>query len=132
VETAPVVVPPPPPPKRSKTPAYITGGLAIASAGIGTFFGLQALKAQSDFKANPTLTGANSGENKALIADMAFGVAVTLGVTSVVLLTAKNEAPAAAPTEAPKPQASNRGGITVHPVPVLYPSGGGAGAVVRF
>ena len=70
---------------RSKLPAYITGGIAVAAAGVGTVFGVMALKDKSDFDSHPTASKADDGENHALIADMAIGVALTMAVTSVVL-----------------------------------------------
>ncbi|MEO6419044.1 MAG: PEGA domain-containing protein, partial [Polyangiaceae bacterium] len=78
VPTPPPAAPPPPPPEpRSKLPAYVTGGLAIVAAGVGTAFGVVALGDKSDFDKNPTTAKADDGENHALIADMAFGVAIT-------------------------------------------------------
>lgn len=81
--------PPPPPPKEahSKVPAYITLGVGVVGAGIGTVFGIQALSAKSDFDKNPTNDTADKAERDALIADMSFGVALTLGITGIVLLT---------------------------------------------
>lgn len=82
--------PPAPPPKeeRSKVPAYITLGVGVVGAGIGTAFGIMALGAKSDFDKNPTSENADKAERDALIADMSFGVALTLGITGIVLLTA--------------------------------------------
>jgi hypothetical protein len=82
--------PPPAPPKeeRSKLPAYITLGVGVVGAGLGTVFGIMALSAKSDFDQNPTSENADKAERNALIADMSFGVALTLGITGIVLLTA--------------------------------------------
>lgn len=88
--------PPPPPPvveKRSMVPAYVTLGVAAAGAVVGSIFGLKALASKSDFDDNPTTESADDAERNALIADMAFGVAITLGVTGIVLLTSDDEAP---------------------------------------
>ena len=133
-DVAAVPVAPPPPEPRSKLPAYVTGGLAIVAAGIGTAFGVVALGDKSDFDKNPTTGKADDGENHALIADMAFGVAITLGVTSAVLFLTKDEAPAPA---AAKNGHTNRAAakpykVTVTPSPIVTPHGGGAGALVRF
>lgn len=91
-ETAP---PPAPPPKeeRSKLPAYITLGVGVVGAGVGTVFGIMALSAKSDFDKNPTSDNADKAERNALIADMSFGVALTLGITGIVLLTAGGDEP---------------------------------------
>jgi hypothetical protein len=83
--------PPPPPEEPSKVPAYVTLGIAGAGAIVGTIFGVSALQKKSDFDDNPTNELADDVERNALISDMAFGVAITLGVTGVVLLTSKEE-----------------------------------------
>src|SRR5262249_46940158 len=135
--------PPPPPatqatePKGSSTvPALVTGGLAVVALGVGTIFGVMALQDKSDFDKNPTSSKADDGENHALIADMAFGVAVTLGVTSAVLFfsgsgsqgaSTKNET---APKVAKAQRQSKGGGFAV--TPIVTPHGGGAGATLRF
>jgi len=89
---APASPPPPPPEKRSKVPAYVTLGIASAGAIVGTIFGIQALNSKSDFDDNLTASAADETERNALIADMAFGVAITLGVTGIVLLTSSDDA----------------------------------------
>jgi hypothetical protein len=124
--------PPPPPETHSRAPAYITGGLAIAAAGVGTVFGILALGNKSDFNKNPTNATADSGENHALISDMSFFVAVTLGVTSAVLFLTKDDtpAPAAATNGAHKPVAKKS--FTVTPTPIITPNGGGVGALIQF
>jgi PEGA domain len=85
----PAEVAPAPPPKaeHSKLPAYITLGVGVVGAGIGTVFGIQALSAKSDFDKNPTNSNADRAERDALIADMSFGIALTLGITGIVLLS---------------------------------------------
>ncbi|MDX2054603.1 MAG: PEGA domain-containing protein [Polyangiaceae bacterium] len=104
----------PPPSARSNTPAYITLGLAGAGVVVGSIFGFQALSAKSDFNDNPTGKKADDVERNALISDMAFGVAVTLGLTGVVLLTSpETEDAGAAPTASKlefTPYASTKGG----------------------
>jgi len=127
--------PPPPPEPRSKVPAYVTGAVAIIAAGVGTGFGIKALSQSSDFDKAPTTEKADDGENNALVADMMFGIAITFGVTSAVLFlssdapqSAKNKAPKSAPVVAKKP--ANK--VTIIPAPYVTPTGGGAGAVVKF
>ncbi len=123
---------------RSKLPAFITGGLAIVAIGVGTGFGIAALMKKSDFDKTPTDDIANTGENFALVADMAFGIAITLGVTSAVLFfTNDDDAPAAtAPAKASQaPQhkrVAKKQGVQIIPTPFILPSGGGVGALVRF
>lgn len=135
----PATPPPPPPEERSKVPAYVTGGLAIAAAGVGTVFGVMALGDKSDFDKEPNTSPkkkgfADDGDNHALIADMAFAAALTLGITSVVLFVTKDEPPATAGggrgrAWAARPKKST---ITVTPAPIVTPTGGGAGAIIRF
>jgi len=97
-EIAPAPAPEPPPAeKHSKVPAYVTLGIAAGGAVVGTIFGVKALQAKSDYDKDPSTSRADDTERNALIADMAFGVAVTLGVTGIVLLTSGDDA-----VEAPK------------------------------
>ena len=126
-QPAPAPPPPPPPEPRSKVPAYVTGAVAIIATGVGIGFGVKALSQSSDFDKNPTTKKADDGENNALVADMMFGIAITFGVTSAVLFLT-NDAPASAKAEPAKKPAK----ITITPTPYVTPSGGGAGALVRF
>ncbi|HET7545740.1 MAG TPA: PEGA domain-containing protein [Polyangiaceae bacterium] len=128
-ETAP---PPPPPPaeKHSKVPAYVTLGIAAGGAVVGTIFGVKALSAKSDFDNNPTTEHADDTERNALIADMAFGVALTLGVTGIVLLTSgDDEAPAKAAKLHQPPQAPKG---TLRVLPYIGRESGGAAARLTF
>ncbi|HMR10157.1 MAG TPA: PEGA domain-containing protein, partial [Polyangiaceae bacterium] len=129
---APPPDPGPPPPKdnpaassKSKVPAYVTLGIAGAGALVGTFFGIKALSAKSDFKDNPTTDAADDVERNALIADMAFGVAITLGVTGVVLLTSADSDEKAAKSRFVS-------GPRLRVAPVIGPTGGGAAAHLTF
>jgi len=119
--------PPPPPPPRSKVPAYITLGIAGAGAVVGTIFGIKALGAKNDFDKTPSGGAADDTERNALIADMAFGVAITLGVTGVVLLTSDDSAAPAAANNAKLPK---RAKLIV--APYASPTGAGAGARYTF
>jgi hypothetical protein len=127
---APTPPPPPPPEPRSKVPAYVTGGVAILAIGIGTGFGIKALSQSSDFDKTPTTKKADDGENNALIADMMFGIAITFGVTSAVLFLS-NDAPQSAKATPAQPKAVAKK-VTITPTPYVTPSGGGAGAVIKF
>jgi hypothetical protein len=123
---APAAPPPPPPPEeKSMVPAYVTLGIATGAAAVGTIFGIKALRAKSDFDDKPTTDKADDVERNALIADMAFGVAVTLGITGIVLLTTTDEEPEgqqAARLDKPQWQLA----------PYASPTGGGAAARVTF
>jgi hypothetical protein len=111
----------PPDEPRSKLPAYITLGLAGAGAVVGTIFGLKALSAKSDFKDKPTSENADTAERNALIADMAFGVALTLGITGTVLYITSDSKKSDAPKEG-----------KLQFAPVITPQTQGAAAVLRF
>lgn len=126
VET-PVEEAPPPAEPRSKVPAYVTLGIAGASAIVGTFFGIKALGAKSDFKDNPTTDAADDVERNALIADMAFGVAITLGVTGIVLLTSA-DSPSSPKEEAKRSKPKARLDVS----PYAGPKGGGAAMRLTF
>jgi hypothetical protein len=112
-------------------PAYVTLGIAAVGAGVGTYFGLKALSAKSDFNDNPTADSADDAERNALFADMLFGVAITLGVTGVVLLTSGDDAP---PAQTGKtrvlPPAAKKPSLAV--APYVGPTGGGASARLKF
>ena len=118
--------PPPPPPPRSKVPAYITLGIAGAGAVVGTIFGIKALGAKSDFDKKPSGPTADDTERNALIADMAFGVAITLGVTGIVLLTTDEDAPKEGAHKPP----SKRAKLELRPYG--GPTSGGASARLAF
>ncbi len=115
------VTAPEPEAPRSKLPAYVTLGLAGGGLIVGTIFGAQALSNKSTFEDNPTTANADRAERNALIADMAFGVALTLGVTGAVLLLSSPEKPA--------PAAKTAG---LRFAPVFTPQTQGAAATFRF
>lgn len=123
--------PPPPAAERSLVPAYVTLGIAGAGAVVGTIFGLKALSSKNDFDDNPTRDAADDTERNALIADMAFGVAITLGVTGIVLLTTDEGPPAdaAAKVEHPKLKRSR---AKLEVLPYASPTSGGAAAKLTF
>lgn len=112
--------------KRSNLPAYITLGVAGASAVVGTVFGVKAIKEKNDFNDFATTDRADDTERFALISDMAFGVAVTLGVTGTVLLLSND----AKNAEEVAKDARNK--KTMQLAPYFGPSGGGAAAAWRF
>jgi hypothetical protein len=121
--------PAPPAEAKSKVPAYVTLGIAGAATVVGAFFGVKALGAKGDFNDDPTTDNADSVERNALIADMAFGVAITLGVTGVVLLTSGSSEPA-------KEKAAKRKALPkkarFNVAPYATPTGGGAAARFVF
>jgi len=134
----PSAAPPPPPAEpRSKVPAYVTGGLAIVAAGVGTVFGVMTLSDKSDYDKNPTSSKADDGDTHALICDMSFGVALTFGVTSAVLFLTKDEPPPATAKADASPEekaAANakKNRVTITPTPMVTAHSGGAGFTLRF
>ncbi|MGO9832690.1 MAG: PEGA domain-containing protein [Polyangiaceae bacterium] len=137
VAVAPPPAPAPPPSEpRSQVPAYITGALAIAAAGVGTVFGVLALNDKSSFDKTPTTQIADNGDTHSLISDMSFGVAITFGVTSAVLFLTRDEAPAAAASASKdtpaKAASSKHRAVTITPTPMVGAHSGGAGFVLQF
>jgi hypothetical protein len=136
-----VVAPPPPPPPgppppteaRSVIPAFITGGLAVAAVGVGTVFGVLALNDKSAFDKTPTTSIADNGDTHSLIADMAFGVAITFGVTSAVLFLTQDEpaSTTASTTSRHTAEAKSRE-VTFTPTPMVGPHTAGAGFLMQF
>jgi len=127
VQSAPAAPTAPPAETKSKSnvPAYVVLGVAGVGAIVGAVFGVKALNDKSDFDKNPTGSKADDAERNALIADMAFGVAVTLGVTGTVLLLSGGK------KEAQKGM-WNSPTKTMQITPLLTPHSAGAGAVWRF
>jgi hypothetical protein len=110
---------------RSLVPGYVTLGIAGAAAIVGTIFGVRALGDKKDYDKNPTAKGADDVERNALIADMAFGVTLTLGVTGVVLLLADDVAPQTA-------SSASNDSAGLHLQPYVSPKGAGASASLSF
>jgi tetratricopeptide (TPR) repeat protein len=110
---------------------------AIAGVGLvtGTVFGFLALSAQSDFDSAPSADAADRGETFALVADLAFGVAIAAGVTAIVLYA--TDRPSAPAEESAGDAARRDDGPRLTVVPSLFvreggPSGGGAALSVQF
>lgn len=136
--------PPPPPPETteepatqepekepSMVPAYVTLGLGGAGLITGTVFGILALDGKSQFDQNPSNALADEVERNALIADMSFGIAVTLGVTGVVLLTADRTPDTPSENETAKNKSQKEAGRVIV-APYGSPWGGGARARMKF
>lgn len=124
-ETKPVKSPEPAPEKRSNVAAYVVLGVAGAGAIVGGIFGVKALQEKKDFdNGEKTTDKADSVEKNALIADMALGAALTLGVTGTVLLLTNSGSGDSAKGSAPR--------AAFQLTPVLTPQRAGAFATVRF
>lgn len=102
---------------------YVLLGLAGAGAVVGGIFGVQAMQAKSDFdKGDRTPAKADSVDRNALVADMAFGAALTFGITGLVLLL----------TDDGTKEITAKKGSSVQISPYVGPQSAGAGAFVQF
>jgi hypothetical protein len=110
--------------KRSQVPGFVTLGIAGAAAVVGTIFGIRALNDKKDYDAAPSAKLADDVERNALIADMAFGVTLTLGITGIVLLVADD------PVDQAQSRPSETAGLQV--LPYVSPHGAGAAASLHF
>ncbi|MFO0611862.1 MAG: PEGA domain-containing protein [Polyangiaceae bacterium] len=126
-ETPKPVEPKEPPKKGSKIPAIITLSLAGAGAVVGAVFGGLALKSKGEFEDTPTQDLYDETTRNALISDMSFGVAITFGVTGVVLLVTSNSA-----SKDEKAEEKKSEGPHVWAAPWASPTGAGAVGVVTF
>ncbi|HXS18688.1 MAG TPA: PEGA domain-containing protein, partial [Polyangiaceae bacterium] len=112
------------PHKKSMVPAIVTlslGGIGLIS---GTIFGILALDAKGKFNDDPTTEHADAAERNALIADMSFGIALTLGLTGIVLLTSDDSSAT--------PSAKSKPSTQFAFAPYASPFGGGAAARMTF
>lgn len=64
---------------------WVTAGIGAAGLISGTVFGFLALSEQSNFDSEPANDTADRGEAFALVADISFGVAAAMAITSLVL-----------------------------------------------
>jgi hypothetical protein len=142
-------------PTRAKDPssenhrpraAYVVIGLASAGAVLGTLFGIQAIHEKHSFDDGDKTTGrVEAIEKNALFSDMAFGAALTLAITGVVLWQTRPEDGAGASdpeTASAQPGRQDaRSGRTprvrrelpvVTLAPLISSSGQGASALFRF
>lgn len=121
------------PPERSRIPGYVTLGVAGASAVVGAIFGVRALGDEKDFNDNPSSARADDVERNALIADMAFGVTLTLGITGIVLLVADDPPPDVARLNADRSALARRPErARLELMPYASPKGAGAAASLSF
>jgi hypothetical protein len=105
--------------------ALAAAGIALAGAGTAILFGALALQNKHDFQAIPTYASADKGNNDAAFADGAVALAVTAGITSLVLRLTRDAA-SAAPSSPMTPPANLAASL------VVTSHGAGAGALVHF
>jgi tetratricopeptide (TPR) repeat protein len=104
--------------RRSRVIAFSLGGLAVASAGAGAMFGLQAREARSRFDTATNLdrkqTAADETRSKSFLADISFSVGLAAAIGAIVVY--------------PKGGPPVEGEVRM----TLAPSGLGAGMEVSF
>lgn len=111
--------------RRSNAAAFVVLGVAGAGAVVGGIFGVKALQGKSDFNnGQKTTDKADEVEKNALIADMALGAAITLGVTGTVLLLTSGGGDEHAARTTPRAQ--------LQIAPIVSPRQAGAAATLRF
>lgn len=90
----PAIKPPPPPPpvhRHITTPILVSGGISLVGLAGGTVFGILAASDHSKYTSQPNNDVALSGEKKAFIADVSFGVAALFGLTAIALYLLPDE-----------------------------------------
>lgn len=107
-------------------PAAVTLGLAGVSGVIGGIFGVKALSRKKSFNDSPTAKRADDTERNALIADMAFGVTLTLGITGAVLLLTHEDSGSRTATT------NSTSTAKLHFAPFVSIDSAGAAAVLEF
>ena len=112
---------------RSSVAPWIVMSVGAAALVAGTFLGAMALSEESDFNEHPTTDSADTGEQLALFADVAFGVGAVTVVTGLVLLLTEED-----PERDETGAAAKGSGPRVLAAPVLLRDGGGMAASVRF
>jgi hypothetical protein len=79
--------------KSSHVGRYVVFGLAGAGAVVGTIFGIRALNDKKDFERAPSDAVADKAERDAVISDVGFGAAITLGLAGLVMATVTDVLP---------------------------------------
>jgi hypothetical protein len=120
--------PPPAGERKAGATGYVLVGLAAVGVGVGTVFGIKALNAKSDFNnGNKTNDQADTVDRNALVADLIFGTALTLGVTGTVLLLSGSDKSTGGAHET---FVASRPSLRL--VPVVGPTTAAASAVLQF
>jgi hypothetical protein len=106
--------------------AYLVVGLAGAATTVGAILGFKALGEKRDFdNGDKTAERVEAIEKNAVMADMAFGAAIALGITGAVLWLTANEGGSDLTASVQRPS-------VVALVPLVSLAGGGASALFRF
>ena len=119
---------------RSKTPAYIAGGIGIAGIAVGSVTGVLVFGKKSTVNGDCSghvcgasgVSAASSGKSLALVSDIGFGVGIAgLATAAILLLSAPRQEPA--PTTALASRKARSRGARWEPLLIGAPGGGWAG-----
>lgn len=86
--TAPADIGPAEPPNH--TASYVLWTASVVSLGIGTAYGVMALKAKKDFDDDPTTKRADKSHDRGIAADVSLGLGVILAATGLAFYFAKD------------------------------------------
>jgi hypothetical protein len=118
----------------SKLPAYILWGAGGISLAVGAIVGVKALAAKRDFDDKPSFSLADRAEERAMVADIAFGLGIALAVTGTFFFFDAEDTEDEDESGTTAQAARTRGprGPIVHVAPVIGPRVGGAAASLQF
>ena len=105
---------------------WVTSALAAAALVTGTVLGFVALSREAEFDEMPTEDSADKGQQFALFADVAFGVAAVSAITAIVLFLTRNADDT--DDDDTEPAAAAR----LQVAPAVGPRGGGVAARLQF
>jgi hypothetical protein len=109
-------------------PAYILWGAGGVSLVVGAIVGATALSAKNEFDDKPSFSLADRAEERAMVADIAFGLGIALAVTGTFFFFDDADADENAATA----HAARTHGLSLRVVPVIGSHTGGAAASLRF
>lgn len=99
----------PPVKKHITTPIIVAGGISVVGLATGTLFGVLAASDHSKYTTTPNNDTALSGEKKAFVADVSFGIAALFGLTAIALYMLPDEPD---PNTAPAAKTTTRTWLT--------------------
>jgi len=101
-------------------------GLTLA---VGAYFGVSALNAKHEFNEHPSFSGADRAEGRAMVADIAIGMGISLAIIGMFFYFTDDGVDG---DRAQARQDSKGSQRAVLFAPMLHPRAGGAMAAVRF
>jgi uncharacterized membrane protein YjfL (UPF0719 family) len=109
----------------SQLPAYVLWGASGLTLAVGAYFGVSALNAKHDFDEHPSFSGADRAEGRAMVADVAIGMGISLAVIGTFFYFTDGTA------DADHAQAGRAQRVVTF-APILHTRVRGATASVRF